>query len=412
MNVILRLCIVYKFVVLVGFFASIQNCRATDFQPILGWDGHLYPSYIVATATMPPPKDEAAASRKPDQDITLGDRNGVLGVRVQAPFNNAPIVVTVLSDGWLESSSISVVLPEKGAFYRIMPKLKFRYAELVKTKQTVPATIEFQVKLNGKGLSNQSLSAVLHSINDCPFSVSQEDETKEFGFVFAAYVNEQHPFIDKVLREALDGGIVKSFDGYQSGSEAEVLRQVYAIWDALASRDLRYSNITRVAAEAENIGSQHVRLLDESINNAQANCVDGSVLMASVLRKIDIEPYLVFVPGHCYLAFALDEAGEHIVGLETTLIGSDELDPDESDEDDDTLAELIELLDDETLELVSFESFRQALKIGTQDLEDNSEKFDADNDADFQLISITAARKSGILPIAFQADKEFKQIEP
>ncbi len=30
-------------------------------------------------------------------------------------------------------------------------------------------------------------------------------------FMFAAYVNEQHPFVEKVLREALDEGIVDSF---------------------------------------------------------------------------------------------------------------------------------------------------------------------------------------------------------
>ena len=65
-----------------------------------------------------------------------------------------------------------------------------------------------------------------------------------------------------------------------------------------------------------------MRLIDESINNAQANCVDGSVLLASLLRKIDIEPVLVYVPGHCYLAFYLDAEQKHLVGLETTLIGS------------------------------------------------------------------------------------------
>ena len=65
-----------------------------------------------------------------------------------------------------------------------------------------------------------------------------------------------------------------------------------------------------------------MRLLDETINNDQANCADGSVLFASLLRKIGIEAYLVMVPRHCYLAFALDEKGEKIVALETTLIGS------------------------------------------------------------------------------------------
>ena len=140
--------------------------------------------------------------------------------------------------------------------------------------------------------------------------------------MFAAYVNEQHPFVDTVARESLDSNIVESFTGYQSGDPSEVYRQVYAVWHALSSRDLRYSNITTSVAQNRMVGSQHVRLIDQSINNAQANCVDGSVLMASLLRKIDIEPVLVLVPGHCYLAFALDDKGKVFVGLETTLLGA------------------------------------------------------------------------------------------
>jgi len=150
----------------------------------------------------------------------------------------------------------------------------------------------------------------------------EDEEFTDLCFMFAAYVNEQHPFVDKLLREALDRGAVDSFTGYQSGDAGEVYRQVFAVWDALSARDVRYSDITATAAESESVYCQHVRLLDETINNNQANCVDGSVLFASVLRKVGIEAYLVMVPRHCYLAFALDEKGEKIVALETTLMQS------------------------------------------------------------------------------------------
>ena len=58
------------------------------------------------------------------------------------------------------------------------------------------------------------------------------------------------------------------------------------------------------------------------IGATQANCVDGSVLLASILKKIEIHSYLVLVPGHCYLAFSLDEQGTKLVGVETTMIGN------------------------------------------------------------------------------------------
>ena len=50
--------------------------------------------------------------------------------------------------------------------------------------------------------------------------------------------------------------------------------------------------------------------------------MDGSVLFASVLRQIGIEPLLVLVPGHMFVGFALDQAGSQVEYLETTMIGN------------------------------------------------------------------------------------------
>src|SRR2546429_7045198 len=42
------------------------------------------------------------------------------------------------------------------------------------------------------------------------------------GWMFAAYVNENHPFSDQLRKEALDAGIVRNFSGYQTGDPQEV----------------------------------------------------------------------------------------------------------------------------------------------------------------------------------------------
>lgn len=167
---------------------------------------------------------------------------------------------------------------------------------------------------------------------------------------------------------------------------------------------MRYSNITSSAAENHVVSSQHVRLIDESINNAQANCVDGSVLFASLLRKIDIEPVLVFVPGHCYLAFYLDAEGRKLVALETTLIGS-------SIEDGSTEGvDLKNVVDDVWRSESSWATFRAAIAMGNEDLAKNHAKFNDAADTDYQTISIAAARKLGILPIAFDSAEDFESV--
>ncbi len=45
--------------------------------------------------------------------------------------------------------------------------------------------------------------------------------------------------------------------------------------------------------------------------------MDGTVLLAAILRKIGLRPCLVHVPGHMFLAVDIDD--ETTIGLETAL---------------------------------------------------------------------------------------------
>ncbi|HWB09389.1 MAG TPA: hypothetical protein VG826_09205 [Pirellulales bacterium] len=381
-----------------------------EFTPIAGWDHQLFPSYLIATAAIRSAAAEDDAETDDDSDENgeegveiLGDRRGVLGVQVQSPSNDAEITVTITGNEIMEESTFSATLETEGAVYLIFPRIKYKYAALATNKQSIPVSVTFEVEIDDEEAESETEIVTLRSVNDCPFTIAHADGTfTDVSFTFAAYVNEQHPFVDKVLREALNSGIVDSFTGYQSGDAAEVYRQVYAIWNALSERDVRYSNITTSAAESSVVASQHVRLIDESINNAQANCVDGSVLLASLLRKIDIEPMLVFVPGHCYLAFYLDEGQKQLVGLETTLIGS------EADGSTSELPGVDSVVDGDWREANSWGTFCAAVAMGSKDLAENKEKFNDPADADYQLIPIAGARRQGILPISFNSADRFE----
>jgi hypothetical protein len=218
--------------------------------------------------------------------------------------------------------------------------------------------------------------------------------------MFAAYVNEQHPFVDKLLREALDDGVVESFTGYQSDDPDDLYRQVYALWHALTKRDVRYSSITASEATSSMVYCQHVRLIDESINNSQANCVDGAVLLASMMREINIEPVLIVLPHHCYVAFYLDRDHTQLIGLETTLIG------DKIASAPSPLPSAQNVVNDKWRSENSWRSFCAAVESGTQDLAENRAKFE--EDPDYRQVSIEDARESGILPIAFDTNCHFK----
>jgi hypothetical protein len=147
-----------------------------------------------------------------------------------------------------------------------------------------------------------------------------------------------------------------------------------------------------------------VRLIDESINNAQANCVDGSVLFASLLRKVGIEPYLVLIPGHCYVAFQVDKEGKEIAALETTLIGAS-LEGDAKEVD-----ELSDVVDEDEVTEASWVTFSAAFIVGRDNFQKHVEKLKDKNESGYVIISVADARKHGILPIAFRSDSKFNPV--
>jgi len=390
----------YVAATVIGFIlAAASRVLGADFETETGWNDQLFPSFIIATATLKLP-EEAIEDRAEE---VLGDTQGLLGVTIEAAEDDTPVTVTISCGTIMEPSIFKGTLEKSGTTYTIFPKIKYKYDVLAKRSQPGPITVTYKVQV-GDEVEEKSETLTLRSINDCPFTLSEDGKPVDVCFMFAAYVNEQHPFVDKLLRESLDTKVVDSFTGYQSKDKAEVYRQVYAVWHALTQRDLKYSDITTSSAESDSVNSQHVRMIDESINNAQANCVDGSVLMASVLRKVGIEPVLIMVPGHCYLGFQLDAEGEEFAALETTLLGSS---PDEG-----VKVEGLGNVPEEWESRKSWKSFTAALAIGTADLAKNAEKFKKHDDVDYQIISVMAARKLGILPIAFQADREFVPTKP
>ncbi|MBL8816886.1 MAG: transglutaminase domain-containing protein [Planctomyces sp.] len=411
-----------------ALIVSFSSCTAaaTDFVPIIGWNEQLFPSYIISTATMKhdefsaeedAEEDEASEEEETteaqevieDEDFVelaevLGDERGLLGVEIVSPGRNVTVRVTITCDEIMEPTTFVETLSEEGKTYHILPKIKYKYGKLAEINQVTPVTMTFKVQIGKKEAREISESVTVRPINDCPFVVNYDDGyVDDISYTFAAYVNEQHPFLDKVLREALDYEIVDSFYGYQ-GEDADVIRQVYAIWDVLVARDVRYSSITSTSATADMVYSQHVRLIEQSLNNSQANCVDGSVLFASLLRKIGVEPFLVIVPGHCYVGFYVDKSHEKLLAIETTMLGTSY----EEGEEFQSYEVLNQAVPEELRDPASWPGFTSAIVSATSNIVENSEKFQSEENADYLLIEISEARRRGILPIAFRGKEKFE----
>jgi hypothetical protein len=382
--------------------ASVSRAAEVEWTPEANMDHQLFPSLIVATATARPIEEDDAEAKTPDPYL-LGERFGLVGVSIKPVTANTKVKVTLKENDLMAASTWSGELAEADKEYFIAPKVNYKFEKLRRTTQQVPLNVSFAVELDGKAAVEKTETLQVRSINDCPFGVSNDDEnfvagSAEIGWMFAAYVNENHPMLDKILQEALATKIANAFLGYQRDDPAEVARQVFAIWSALQKRGIQYSSTTTTPGGSDVVYSQYVRFLDQSITNTQANCVDGSVLFASILRKISIKPFLVTIPGHMYMGFYLTPDKKDFVGLETTVIGVQNTTDEEKSDDPKVLTTLRGKLDEKARSGRDWKTFARAIQIATDDLEKNKENFEGNN-ANYQMIDLDEARTEGIMPI-------------
>lgn len=386
-------------------FFTMTIAVAVEFEPWSYTGKDLFPSALISTATVDWNGDEESAEDKKgdddpevgDDEVPLfGDENGWVGVTLYEVEAGSEVRVEIAMDGFMKSSVWQGTIEDDLEEVRILPKALWDYAALHEMRQQRPGNLVCKVTVDDEELPEQSETCIMKSINDCPFYVLMDEEGEDFddlSFLFAAFVNENHPMVDTILKEALQSGLIDSFTGYQSGDPEVVIAQVFALWNALQRRGIKYSDVS-TTTPSKYVVSQTVRFLDDSIGATQANCVDGSVLMGSLLRKIGIEAYLVMVPGHCFLAFdtGTDDESE-LVALETTMLGQDNLKP---------VTELAsmpaKILKKEFG--ASFSTFSNAIESGNATLEENAEAIENGESPDSQIISISEARSLGIMPIA------------
>lgn len=289
--------------------------------------GNIFPSAILSIATT----DTLVV--KPTGNHYLGNPKSGFIIRIKSARENSKVRITLGKTPFFEESISEFVLEEPKTVYQIFPDVIWNYEALRNNNQAVPISVSVEVEMNGTKLGQKVRTYSVRSINECMLAyLDSNQKFHDTGIFFAAYVNEEHPMIDKLLREALDTRLVNRFVGYQSGRSGSVDKQVYALWNVLQKRNFKYSSVSTSSLSSNFVFSQRVRTLDDALKSSQVNCVDGSVLFASLLRAVNIDPILVRIPGHMFVGYYLDKGHNKKEFLETTMIGDvnlDEFFPDE-----------------------------------------------------------------------------------
>jgi hypothetical protein len=225
------------------------------------------------------------------------------------------------SDLFLQPLQVGISAPSGAA--AISPELPWNFDALRRTSQMEPHSFVASLLVDGKPQAEAPLVCTVHSVNEAVsrIFIASTGQWQDTSVCFAAFVNEDHPLINAILEEAMAGGGVRAFTGYQLGAQS-ALQQVQAVWDALAARGLSYVNVATDSGTSALVSTQYVRFPDQSLRDKGANCVDASVLFASILRRIGLRPVLLFRPGHCFTGYYDAPEGGHLVAFETSYMGS------------------------------------------------------------------------------------------
>lgn len=289
--------------------------------------GNVFPSAILSVATTD------AQVIFPADSLYIGNPKSCIAIKLRSGKPYSRVRIEVAESPFYNRSVSEFVLAKSYTDYTIYPDIIWNYEALRNNAQAEPVSVAVHVELNGKPLGQRVRTFSFRGINECLLGyVTNGTRFHDTGIFFAAYVNEENPMIDKLLLEALNTRIVSKFSGYQGGNVANVDKQVYALWNVLQKRKFRYSSVSNTSLSSNVVYSQRVRTFGDALESSQINCVDGSVLFASLLRAINIEPVLIRTPGHMFVGYYTDSGRKQMNFLETTMIGDVNLDdffPDE-----------------------------------------------------------------------------------
>lgn len=313
----------------VAISISVFQCSSfrSDFEITDELGGNIFPSAILSVATTD------AQVIQPSDSVYVGNPKSCVSVRLKSRSPYTRVRIDVAETPFFSRSVSEFVLEKSRTEYTVYPDIIWNYEALKSAEQATPVSIAIHVEVDGKSLGQKVRTFSVRSINECLLGyVSNGTDFHDTSIFFAAYVNEDNPMIDKLLREALNTRIVNRFLGYQSARPEAVDKQVYALWNILQKRKFRYSSVSNTSLSSNVVYSQRVRTFDDALESSQINCVDGSVLIASLLRAINIDPILVRTPGHMFVGYYTDSSHKNKEFLETTMIGDVDLDdffPDE-----------------------------------------------------------------------------------
>lgn len=269
---------------------------------------------------------------------------------------------------------------------------------LLEVLETTPASFAFGILDGADEVAHGSTPASLYPSN--LWLGSPEDKWLSSGLLLTSFVRPLDPALAPILTRAreLKGTYTSSsgnrFEpntrGYQAGPE-EVHAEVRALYEAVQELGINYSN---PPGSKDFTNGQIIRSSKEILTAKAATCLDSTVLFAALLENINLRPILAITPVHAFVGYWTTPRG----GFSSAVAPTEEAILRNS-------LEVPELRFVETTTMCSSENqlgFDLSVSLAEQTLRGASKRADLAPiaQADWRVIDLTTARRSGYRPMA------------
>lgn len=189
--------------------------------------------------------------------------------------------------------------------------------------------------------------------------------------MYAAWVTPTDPAVEELLRAAADytssGIMTNGYGGVENDEDGSVWDRLEAIWTA-EDKNYNLTYVSTMVAFGPNT-IQRMRMPYEVLEQGSGNCLDLTMLFASAVEALKLEPAIIRIPGHGFVAVRTDQVNANYYFIETTLIGRAE--------------------------------FEDAIALGNEEWEEMQPHLDAQEEG-YYWMNLVEAREKGILPIPWR----------
>ena len=305
----------------------------------------------------------------PRRDDPNGDGNGLVSIRLRGEPLPRRVDLEIRTEGLRTPARLQVEPDARTRRGRLdlRPRLDWDPHALRALRAARSQRLEVTLVADGV-VQSRSVMVRLHPLEEAPYYVREGRERVDLGWIFAGYVDPSDTVVEEVLALARDAQ--PGFDGGVARRDAAIdLRRAGAVWAALEAHGLHYDDRDPALGRGPVVWSQRVRVPQATWRDRRANCIDSSVLIASVFERIGLDPLIVLVPGHAFVGYRnADGSAEY---LETTMLGA---------------------------RAGALDSFERARAAGRARWRKAAARLDGRHAPEYAIVDVRKARSVGILP--------------